>query len=76
MKRVKIKNNLRKYRKRLGITQAELAEAVGVSRTTVGNIERMQTRPRYYTAIKISFVLKVPLEKVFKVEEIKKFRLE
>ena len=76
MKKVKLKNNLRKYRKERGITQAELADYVGVSRTTVGNIERCQNAAGYITALKLSFALKVPFEKVFKVEERKRFKLE
>lgn len=75
MEKVKIKNNLRKYRKKRGVTQAELADYVGVSRTTVGNIERCQSAAGYTTALKISFALKVPFEKVFKIEERKRFKL-
>ncbi len=75
MKKVKLKNNLRKYRKKRGVTQAELADYVGVSRTTVGNIERCQSAAGYITALKISFALKVPFEKVFKIEERKRFKL-
>ena len=76
MKKVKIKNNLEKYRKERGLTQAELADIVGVSRTTVGNVERQQTRVRYYTALKLCFALNVSFEKIFKLEENKKFKLE
>ena len=76
MKKVKIKNNLRKYRLKRGITQAALADAVGVSRTTVGNIDRCQSAPGYKVAWKISLALDVPIEKIFKIEERKRFKLE
>lgn len=76
MKKVKIKNNLRKYRLERRITQAELADAVGVSRTTVGNIERCQSAAGYKTALKLSLALHVPFEKIFKIEERKRFKLE
>lgn len=76
MKRVQKQNNLRKYRLKRRITQAELADAVGVSRTTVGNIDRCQSAPGYKVAWKISLTLDVPFEKIFKIEERKRFKLE
>lgn len=33
-------NNIKKYRKKLGISQEELAEKAGLHRTYIGSIER------------------------------------
>lgn len=40
-----MKTNIRAMRKRAGLTQAELAKAVGVNLSTVGNWERFITCP-------------------------------
>lgn len=55
-----------KERKRQGVTQEELARASGVDRTHMGSIEQGRRKPTLSTIYKISKVLKMPLEHLFK----------
>ena len=47
-------NKLKKYRNLRKITQAELAKAIGVKRTTISMIESGINRPSLETAFKLS----------------------
>jgi transcriptional regulator with XRE-family HTH domain len=49
--------NLREYRKRLGMTQAELADAIGMTRSAVNNYEAAKSEPAFETFVKIFRVL-------------------
>ena len=42
---IRLSENIRRYRKQLGLTQEQLAEAVGVSRQTVAKWESGETSP-------------------------------
>jgi len=50
-----------------GVTQEDLAEAVGVSRQTIIAVEKGNYTPSVLLAIKIAQFFKTPLEKVFKI---------
>lgn len=60
---------IREYRKKIGMKQAELADAVGVRRETIGNLERGKYNPSLHLAWNISKVLSAPLDVLFKFEE-------
>lgn len=62
-------NNLREIRTKLGITQAELAELVGVARVSIISIEKGHFIPTVETALRIGKVLRVPIEKIFWLQE-------
>jgi putative transcriptional regulator len=64
-----MKNNIRVERAIKNITQAELAETVGVSRQTINTIESNKYVPSTVLALKISRVFNKPLEEVFMLEE-------
>jgi putative transcriptional regulator len=64
-----MKNNIRVERAIKNITQADLAEAVGVSRQTINTIESNKYVPSTVLALKISRVFNKPLEEVFMLEE-------
>lgn len=49
--------NLREYRKRLGMTQTELAEAIGMTRSAINNYEGGKSEPGFETFVKIFRVL-------------------
>jgi len=53
---------LRKLRTNLGITQKELADKIGVSRTTIGGYETKGKEPSYNTLIKIAKTLNCSLD--------------
>jgi putative transcriptional regulator len=58
-------NNLRVYRALTNMTQAELAEKIGVSRQTIIYIENEKFDPSLELAFKISRFFKVRIEDVF-----------
>ncbi len=61
--------HLKEHRARAGLTQAALAEAVGVSRKTINTVENGVFVPSTPLALKIARVLGVPVEEVFSLEE-------
>ena len=56
-----LKNNLKEIRSEKKISQAELAEMVGVSRNTISSIETGQYQP----TAKLAYVICIALEKKF-----------
>jgi putative transcriptional regulator len=66
---ITMKNNIRVERAIKNITQADLADAVGVSRQTINTIESNKYVPSTVLALKISRVFGKPLEEVFMLEE-------
>ena len=66
MKPTRVTNSIRRLRFERGeMTQAELAEAVGVIRQTVIAIEQGRYSPSLEMAFQIAHVLSVPIEDVF-----------
>lgn len=61
----KIKNTIKVERKRRRITQAEFAEALGVSRQTVAILEKGDYSPSLFLAMKISHYFHEPIENLF-----------
>jgi len=62
-------NNLKEIRTKLGMTQAELAELVGVARVSIIAIENGRFIPTIETALRISQALNVPVGKIFWLQE-------
>ena len=61
-----IRNRIRDLREQAGgMTQQELADAVGITRQTVNAIEANKYSPSLEVAFEISRVFEVPLEEVF-----------
>ncbi|NND43766.1 MAG: helix-turn-helix transcriptional regulator [Xanthomonadales bacterium] len=66
VKPTRITNNIRDLRAAAGdMTQAELAEQVGVTRQTVNAIEQGKYSPSLEVAFKMACALGVPLEDAF-----------
>ena len=65
----KIGNNLKALRSNLGLTQAQLADMVGVARVSIVSIETGRYIPTIETALRISKVLGVPTEQIFWLKE-------
>ncbi len=64
-----MKNNIRVERAIKNITQADLAEQVGVSRQTINTIESNKYVPSTVLALKIARVFNKPVEDVFILED-------
>lgn len=64
-----MKNNLRVHRAIKNITQAELAEQIGVSRQTINSIESGKYVPSTVLALKIAKVFSCTVEGIFDLEE-------
>lgn len=69
MGKTSVRNNIRRLRFEANeMTQAELAEKVGVTRQTLNAIESAKYSPTLELAFKIAKVFGVPLEDVFQYE--------
>lgn len=66
---IDMKNTIRIERAVKNITQAELAEQVGVSRQTINSIESNKYIPSTVLALKIARIFSKPLETIFILEE-------
>jgi putative transcriptional regulator len=65
-----LNNNLRKCRfEKDGISQQELANAVGVTRLTIHSIETGKFNPSVLLALKISRFFGKPVEEIFFLED-------
>ncbi len=60
-----LENRIRVFRAEHRLSQAELADAIGVSRKTVSTIEVGRFVPSTIIALKIARYFEVPLEEVF-----------
>ena len=61
-------NGVRAERERLGLTQAELAHRIGVSRKTINTIENLVFAPSALLAIKLARDVGRPVEELFWIE--------
>ena len=64
-----MKNTLKVARAKQNITQAELAEKVGVSRQTINSIEIGKYVPSTVLSLKIASIFSIPIEEIFTLEE-------
>lgn len=62
---LKLKNRLRETRAEKGLSQAQLAEMVGVSRNTISSIETGQFTPTAKLALVLCIALDKKFEKLF-----------
>ncbi|GAB4114441.1 MAG: helix-turn-helix transcriptional regulator [Wenzhouxiangellaceae bacterium] len=63
-------NRIRVFRAEHKLSQAELADAIGVSRKTVSTIEVGRFVPSTVIALKIARYFEVPLEEVFFLDDV------
>ncbi len=67
--RERLLNGLRDERERLGLTQGELAEQVGVSRKTINTIENLVFAPSALLAIKLAKYTGKKVEDLFWIDD-------
>ncbi len=63
----KLDNRLRMARARVGLTQAELAEAAGVTRKTISSIENGHYVPSTHLALLLARELDTTVEELFQL---------
>jgi len=61
-------NSLKEERARLGLTQAELADRIGVSRKTINTVENGIFVPSTILALKLAAALDRRVEDLFRIE--------
>ena len=66
---LQLKNNLKEYRQKAGLTQTELAKRVGSSKNTISSIETRQFCPTAYLAALLCLALECKFEDLFYFEE-------
>jgi len=59
-----------KQRKKLGLTQLDLASLVNMEKPTITRLEKGSTNPTSITLLKISKALNIPISKLFKFQKI------
>lgn len=64
-----MKNHLEKIRKERGIKQEDLANALEVSRQTIGSLENGRYNPSIILAFKIARYFNISIEEIFIYEE-------
>lgn len=64
-----MKNRLEEIRKERGIKQEELAQALEVSRQTIGSLENGRYNPSIVLAFKIANFFNMSIEEIFIYEE-------
>ena len=60
-------NHLAKLRSRKGISQQQLADAIGVSRKTISTVETARFTPSVVIALKLAKYFDVPVERIFEL---------
>jgi len=65
----RLANRIKERRTELGLTQAELAERVGVTRKTVNTVENSVFTPSTILALKLSEALALSVERLFWIEQ-------
>jgi putative transcriptional regulator len=66
---MKLINSLKVWRAKLNITQAELAEAVSLSRQTINSIEKGVFCPSIVSALKLAAFFQTTVEELFTLVE-------
>lgn len=64
-----IKTKIKELRKEKNITQAELADEIGVSRQTIISLEQGKYVPSLTLAMKIARIFNIPVEKIFELDD-------
>jgi len=66
---MKMKNDIKLLRKKIGLRQADVAEKVGVTRQTIIAIENNKYNPTLELAMRLARLLKTPIEQIFYLED-------
>jgi len=64
-----VQNNIAKFRKKAGLSQQELADAINVSRKTISTVETNRFTPSVIIALKIARHFNTSVESLFEIED-------
>ena len=64
-----MENNIRSLRKAAGLTQEDLAQALGVTRQTINVIENDKYDPTLGLAMRLARFLNTPVEDIYRLPE-------
>lgn len=64
-----MENNIRALRRAAGLTQEDLARALGVTRQTINAIENDKYDPTLGLAMRLGRLLGTPVEEIFRLPE-------
>ena len=64
-----VSNRVKDFRVRQGLTQDELAQAVGVSRQSIISIERGRYTPSLYLALRFAQFFRCSTDELFKLNQ-------
>ena len=65
----RIKNHIKEHRLRRGLSQEELAKAVGVSRQSINSVERGRYIPSLALALRFARLFGCPADELFELQE-------
>lgn len=65
----RLTNTIKVHRARLDLTQAQLADRIGVTRKSVNAIERGHFVPSTVLALRLARVFGVPVEEIFQLPD-------
>lgn len=65
----KVRNHIKEHRLRHGLSQEELARAVGVSRQSINSIERGRYIPSLPLALRFAQLFNCPTDELFELKE-------
>jgi len=66
---MRIKNRLKEWRAKMGITQEELAKAIEMSRQSINAIEKGRFVPSVLTALKMARFFETTVETLFFIQK-------
>ncbi|MDQ9092593.1 helix-turn-helix transcriptional regulator [Pseudoalteromonas haloplanktis] len=64
-----MQNNIAEFRKAVGLSQQDLADAINVSRKTISTIETSRFTPSVVIALKIALHFNTSVERLFILDE-------
>ena len=64
-----MKNYIKKYREKMGLSQGDLANTLDVSRQTINSIENGKFDPSLTLAMKLTKFFNEPIDTLFKYKE-------
>jgi putative transcriptional regulator len=67
--KAEVHNHIKEHRLRRGLTQEELAQAVGVSRQSINSIERGRYIPSLSLALRFARFFNCPTDELFELQE-------